>query len=63
MLEYVRIMEKILFSLAPKLENILEAIEETKYLETMTIEKIQGHCKFMRRSTTRRNRLGKNSLR
>ena len=38
----MRIMEKILRSLDPKFEHIIVTIEETKDLETMTVEKLQG---------------------
>ncbi|XP_028230396.1 uncharacterized protein LOC114410641 [Glycine soja] len=41
-LEDVRIMEKILCSLDPKFKHIVVTIEETKYLETMMIEQLQG---------------------
>ena len=41
-LEYVQIMEKILLSLDPKFEHIIVTNEETKDLETMTIEQLQG---------------------
>jgi len=35
-------MEKILHSWDPKFEHIVVTIEETKYLETMTMEQLQG---------------------
>jgi len=41
-LEDMRIMEKILRSLDPKFEHIVVIVEETKDLETMTIEQLQG---------------------
>ena len=41
-LKDVRIMEKILCSLDPKFVHIVVTIKETKDLETMMIEKLQG---------------------
>ena len=41
-LEDPRKMEKILRSLDPKFEYIIVTIEETKELEEMTIEQLQG---------------------
>lgn len=41
-LQDVRIMEKILRSVDPKFEHIVMIIKETKDLETMTIEQLQG---------------------
>ena len=41
-LEDVRIMENILHSLDPKFEHIVVTIEETKDLEIMTVEQLQG---------------------
>lgn len=37
-----RVMEKIIRSLLPQFEHIVVTIEETKDLETMTIEQLKG---------------------
>ena len=41
-LDEVRIMEKVLRSLDSKFEHIITVIEETKYLETITMEQLLG---------------------
>jgi hypothetical protein len=41
-LEEVRVMEKILRSLTHKFEHVVMAIEESKYLETISAEELLG---------------------
>jgi len=50
-LEDVRIMEKILCSLDPKFEHIVVTFEETKDLETMMIEQLQGSLQAYEKKT------------
>ena len=45
----VRIMEKVLRSLDPKFEHIVNVIEKTKDLETVTMEQLVGSLLKRRR--------------
>ena len=57
-LDEVRIMEKILRSLDSKFEHIVAVIEETKDLETMTMEQVLGSLQsYEEKRRRRRNKI------
>ena len=53
-LDEVRIMEKVLRSLDSKFEHIVAVVEETKDLETMTMEQVLGSLQAYEEKRRRR---------